>query len=319
MQQYIIRENEAGQRLDKYLKKLLNRAPSGFLYKMLRKKNIVLNGKRADGSEKLTVGDEVKLFFSEETLSKFSGEMEKPEDLAEKYPVIPLEILYETGDHLFLNKPAGMLSQKADQKDISANEYIIGYLLSTGAMKPEDLSTFRPSVCNRLDRNTSGILAAGKTLAGLRQLSEAFRNRQLEKYYCCLVLGEITHPTDMEGWLVKDGAKNQVFISERKADGAARIHTACQPLRQYKGFTLLEVRLFTGKPHQIRAHLASIGHPIIGDAKYGDLAVNHRFHKQCGLKAQLLHACRLKLPGGEVVKAPLPRQFLQVLDVLQEK
>lgn len=359
MREFQIQENEAGQRLDKYLKKRLCQAPSSFLYKMLRKKNIVLNGTRAEGSEKLSVGDTVTFFLSEETMEKFSKE-EQTFDI-EGYPRIPLDILYESKDILIINKPAGMLSQKSGPKDISANEYIIGYLLESKALSPRELATFKPSVCNRLDRNTSGILAAGKTLFGLQQLSALFRQRDLEKYYICLAVGELKEPRELEGYLWKDEGRNRVIvrkskdwernevggqsgrtegISEAKGgqtrtkegiseEKGRQIRTNIRPLQHFSGFTLLEVHLITGRSHQIRAHLASIGHPVVGDAKYGDAAVNARFRKRWGLKGQLLHACRLQLPkellgkasfSEEIcIEAPLPKEFQQVLSVLQRK
>ena len=150
---------------------------------MLRKKNIVLNDKKADGTEKLQLHDNVKLYLSEETYLKFAG---TPEDIAmkEKLPHIdltnlPFQILYEDEDVLMINKPAGMLSQKAKPEDISANEYMLAYLLASEAVKKDDFKTFRPSICNRLDRNTSGILIAGKTLKGLQQMSEKLRTREV--------------------------------------------------------------------------------------------------------------------------------------------
>lgn len=313
MREYAIGENEAGQRLDKYLKKLLGQAPSGFLYKMLRKKNIVLNGKRAEGSEKVSAGDKVTLFLSEETIAKFSDAEEKTARLEQKYPVIHLDILYEDKDSLFLNKPVGMLSQKARPDDISANEYLIGYLLSTGSLKPGDLATFKPSVCNRLDRNASGILAAGKTLAGLQKLSEDFRSQSLEKYYTTLAVGEMRKPADVTGYLMKEEGSNRVTLYDKERAGAEKIHTAFRPLRQSSGFTLLEVRLFTGKTHQIRAQLSAMGHPVVGDAKYGDSATNRQFIQSHGLKSMLLHASRLVLPDQRTIEAPLPAQFARIL------
>ena len=215
MKTFIIKENEAGQRFDKYLKKLLKEAPSSFVYKMLRKKNIVLNGKKADGSEKLNARDEVKLFLADETYDKFAGA-----EVKESFPTTALDIVYEDEDILIINKPAGMLSQKAQPSDISANEYIIGYLLQSRALKETDLRTFRPSVCNRLDRNTSGLLTAGKTLKGLQDLSETLKKRTVKKYYLCLVAGCITAPQHLKGYLVKDERQNRVFISKEKTADA---------------------------------------------------------------------------------------------------
>lgn len=180
MQKITVSANEAGQRLDKLLGKYLSNAPMSFVYKMLRKKNIKLNGKKAQGNEKLTKGDQVEVFLSDDTWQKFAGapgaEKQLPADLARAMESsIRLSVIYEDPDILILNKPSGMLSQKAAPSDLSLNEYMIAYLLKKGDLKLAELATFRPSVCNRLDRNTSGLVTAGKSLAGLQQLSEILR------------------------------------------------------------------------------------------------------------------------------------------------
>ena len=159
MQEIKITEQEAGQRFDKLLGKYLNKAPKSFLYKMLRKKNITLNGKKASGNEKLAKGDCVKLFLSDETIQKFS-------ETFSGYTNVSLDILYEDEDIILINKPVGMLSQKAARSDESLVEHLISYLIQSHALTEEDLRTFRPSICNRLDRNTSGIVAAGGRLSG---------------------------------------------------------------------------------------------------------------------------------------------------------
>ena len=195
MQELHIGENDAGQRFDKYLKKLLAEAPGSFVYKMLRKKNITLNSKKADGTEKLSCGDEVKLFLSDETYEKFRAKSKTvmPEAFSGSEKTLrQLKVLYEDADILIINKPSGMLSQKARPEDVSANEYILSYLLREGALTEEEMRTFRPSVCNRLDRNTSGLIVAGKSLAGLQQMGELFKKRTLKKYYLCIVKGRIT-------------------------------------------------------------------------------------------------------------------------------
>ena len=179
MKEFIINENEAGQRFDKYLAKLLREAPKSFFYKMMRKKNITLNGKKATGNEKLFSGDHVKLFLSDETFEKFSGNDSAPR------AHYALDIIYEDENILLINKPAGMLSQPADDGTPSLVEYLTGYLLKNGSLTENDLRTFRPSVCNRLDRNTSGLIAAGKSLSGLQELSGMFKSRELHKYYLC--------------------------------------------------------------------------------------------------------------------------------------
>lgn len=313
MKEIVINENEAGQRLDKFLGKLLKEAPASFYYKMLRKKNIVLNGKKATGNEKLTVGDSVKLFLSDETFEKFAGKRQT-NDLAASVPNIALEIVYEDHDVLAINKPAGMLSQKAKKEDISANEYILQYLLESGTITRESLHTFKPSVCNRLDRNTSGILVAGKTLNGLQQMSKAFRERSMEKYYLAIVAGHISKPRRIEGFLKKDEKNNQVTILSEPSNDAKPIITEYRPLKLVGQVTLLEVHLITGRSHQIRAHLASIGHPVIGDTKYGNPRLNREFLKNAGVTHQLLHAYRLFLADGTKIQADAPKEFERALE-----
>lgn len=313
MKEIVINENEAGQRLDKFLGKLLKEAPASFYYKMLRKKNIVLNGKKATGNEKLTAGDSIKLFLSDETFEKFAGKRQT-NDLAASVPNIALEIVYEDHDVLAINKPAGMLSQKAKKEDISANEYILQYLLESGTITRESLHTFKPSVCNRLDRNTSGILVAGKTLNGLQQMSKAFRERSMEKYYLAIVAGHISKPRRIEGFLKKDGVNNQVTILSEHSNDAKPIITEYRPLKLIGQVTLLEVHLITGRSHQIRAHLASIGHPVIGDTKYGNPRLNREFLKNAGVTHQLLHAYRLFLADGTKIQADAPKEFERALE-----
>lgn len=318
MQEFKITANEAGQRLDKFLGKLLSEAPKSFFYKMLRKKNITLNGKKATGQEKLNTGDLVKLFLSDETIKKFSGKEHTVVQTGEK-----LDILYEDPHILLLNKPVGMLSQKAKDTDVSAVEHLLGYLLITGQLTKEELKTFRPSVCNRLDRNTSGILVAGKSLLGLQEMSRFFKERSLFKYYLCLVAGEVTERTEIRGYLAKDEKKNRVQIFESERSGSTKIETEYRPLISNGKTTLLEVHLITGKTHQIRSHLAAIGHPIIGDYKYGDVTINDRYQNRYGLKSQLLHAYRLKMPetdgglkylSGKEFTAEVPRLFKRICE-----
>lgn len=322
MRELCIGSNEAGQRLDKFLGKYLDKAPKGFLYKMLRKKNITLNGKKASGNEMLSYGDTVKLFLSDDTISKFSQSRTTDSYLpVHRDSGTELDILYEDRHTIFINKPAGMLSQKAAPGDVSLVEHLIAYLLESGQVREEELRTFRPSVCNRLDRNTSGIVAAGKTLPALRELSEMFRERSLRKYYLCLVKGAVREGCRIKGYLTKDRKKNTVSIQKEKAKDSSMIETEYRPISFGDGVTLLEVRLITGKTHQIRAHLASEGHPVIGDYKYGDRAFNERLKSQYGLSSQMLHSCRLCVPecdgalsgiSGREITAPLPSLFRKI-------
>lgn len=317
MREIIIRENEAGQRLDKFLAKLLKEAPMSFFYKMLRKKNIVLNGKKASGSEKLVLGDSVKLFLSDETFEKFAGTVSLPSD--EDIPAIELDIIYEDEDILMMNKPAGMLSQKAEKQDVSANEYVLQYLLERGTITKESLRTFRPSVCNRLDRNTSGILIVGKTLRGSQNMGAALKERSIQKYYLCLVAGRIEKQQRIEGYLKKDSQRNQVIITDRPQKDGKKIVTEYRPIEQIGDYTLLEVHLITGRSHQIRAHLASIHHPIIGDTKYGSKKQNRIFSEQAGITHQLLHAYRLVLEDGREITAKPTEEFERALRYLRER
>lgn len=312
MKEITIRKNESGQRLDKYLRKLLPNASAGFLYKMLRKKNITLNNKKVQGKEELAEGDILRIFFSDETFAQFSRDtaaLEKEVEELRKLPMKGLKVIYEDEDILALNKPYNMLSQKAAPTDVSANELMLGYLIREGVLNSEAMKTFRPSVCNRLDRNTTGILLAGKSLKGLQELSAALKTRDARKYYRAIVSGAVTEPAYLKGWLVKDERLNQVRITEEEEPDAQRIETSYEPLKVMGDVTLLEIHLITGRSHQIRAHLASTGHPIIGDVKYGRPEVNEYYRKKHHIHHQLLHAYRVTLPGKQDITAPEPREF----------
>ena len=362
MQSVTITKNQAGQRLDKFLKKYLPEAENSFLYKMLRKKNITLNGKKAEGKEMLDQEDVVCFFFSEETFAKFRGSgvgaesqsgphfnsgrsegvsveksnfgkgkmtkmvNENAEYQKAYHTLRGITVLYQDEDVLIVHKPVGVLTQKAKPSDLSLNEWLIGYLLEKGDITEEELQTFHPSVCNRLDRNTSGIVLCGKTLPGSQMLSRVIRERVVRKFYHTICLGKVSQDATIEGYLLKDESANKVRISKQKTehtakDGESYIKTAYHPLQCSEKYTLLEVELITGKTHQIRAHLASIGHPIIGDYKYGNTKVNNALKQQFGLEAQLLHARRIEFPEdalvpeqmrGLVIKSPYPDQFERI-------
>lgn len=317
MQEINITKNEAGQRFDKFLFKYFKEAPSSFIYKMLRKKNIVLNGKKSDGKDKLKEDDTIKVFMADETIAKFRGN-----ELLEIAQPIDLEIIHEDENVVFINKPSGMLSQKATDSDVSINEYLISYLINSGVLSEEDLKTFKPSICNRLDRNTSGLIVAGKSLAGLQEMSRMFKERTMDKYYLALVKGNVKDSMTIKGYLSKDADRNKVFINEKETEGQY-IETKYEPLKYKEDITLLKVKLITGKPHQIRAHLASIGHPIIGDYKYGNRNINNQYKKDYGIENQMLHSWQLVF--GEVngvcdnlsektFTAPLPKEFEKIMN-----
>lgn len=320
MKEINISDNESGKRLDAFLKGYMPQASSGFIYKMLRKKNIILNGKKADGKEKLSKGDSIKIFFADETLDKFRGSsVEKAQSYENKNAlktVGNLEIIYEDDNVLFVNKPAGLLSQKATDKDVSLNDWLIEYLLSKGSVTLESLETYKPSICNRLDRNTSGLVICAKSLNGARVMNQMLKDRTVDKYYRTIVKGKLSDPVTLKGYLSKDEKANKVEIlkEDPKNDDYSYIETRYEPLsyNSEQDLTYLEVKLVTGKPHQIRAHLSSIKHPIIGDVKYGG-------SKAYGMNYQLLHSYRLKFPkdmpqglealSGKEFAASLPEIF----------
>lgn len=326
MQSVTIGANQAGQRFDKFLHKYLPNAGTSFLYKMLRKKNITLNGKKAEGKEILVSGDEITFFFSEETFAKFSGSSETNEYMAAYEKLQGISVLYEDEHVIILNKPVGILSQKAVAQDVSLNEWLIGYLLENKRITTVELQSFHPSVCNRLDRNTSGIVLCGKTLAGSQALSRVIKARTIRKFYRTICVGEIKKDETINGYLYKDNKTNTVTVCDRIPDRANRqdysaIQTAYHPIVRNNGLTLLEVELITGKTHQIRSHLSHISHPIIGDSKYGNKKYNRHFRESDGLENQLLHAYRVVFPGEEGVLsalscreiiAPYPKLFQQL-------
>lgn len=305
MQEILIRQNEAGQRLDKFLTKYFRMAPKNFLYKMMRKKNITLNKKKCEGSEKLVFGDKIQFFLSEETIKKFSCSENASVHYSADTKYRKPEIIYEDANILILNKPSGILSQKAKDSDISLVEEIIQYLLESRQMQPEELNTFHPSVCNRLDRNTSGLIVAGKSLAGLQIMSKVLKERSLHKSYQCIVKGRVEKRQRISGFLQKDEKTNTISVCSSEKKSSLPIVTEYIPLSGNERYTLLEVLLITGRTHQIRAHLASIGHPIIGDSKYGDKLTNQEVKKKYGIHSQLLHSWKLELP-----ELPPPMQEL---------
>lgn len=338
MQSVIIGTNQAGQRLDKFLHKYLPEAGTSFLYKMLRKKNITLNGKKAEGKEILVKGDEVRFFFSDETFAKFSGRLlpesnastltsHREKEYLHAYSTIRgIQVLYEDENIILLNKPVGVLTQKASPKDSSLNEWLIGYLLVSNAITDEELRSFHPSVCNRLDRNTSGIVLCGKSLAGSQALSSIIKERSLQKFYHTICVGELHTRQHLKGYLHKDKTNNKVTVfreipKDARKEDYSPIQTAYQPLHIRPDYTLLEVELITGKTHQIRSHLAYIGHAIIGDGKYGMQKQNQYFQTKYSLHHQLLHAYRVVFPevggvltplSGREVIAPYPKLFARV-------
>lgn len=343
MQEIKIESSSEGQRLNKFLGRYLDNAPQSFLYKMLRKKNIKYNNGKADGSEILKAGDRIQIYMSDETICNFRKDGMIPQVSTSDHkfeksdPLKQIPILYENEDVLILNKPSGILSQKAVASDYSLNEQIVEYYKWKGG----SLSLFTPSVCNRLDRNTSGIILAGMSLKGTQMLSRVLKARTIDKYYLTIVCGTVTQATTIKGFLCKKKNHNQVVIFRTKEEAlangyqeAAFIETQYQPLAHGKSgkedFTLLKVKLVTGKTHQIRAHLKSVGHPIIGDGKYGLKSVNAYIKSAFGIRHQLLHAFYIHFPedidnvlAGKSFTAMPEEPFLQAIyamfDSIQSK
>jgi len=316
MKEFQVNKSDSGQRFDKYIKRMLPEMGTGFMYKMLRKKNITLNDKKATGSELIQDGDIVKCFFSDDTFDKFCGKAvadtnsdakENVSEYTNAYTSLKgIEVIYEDEHILLLDKPAGVLSQKANPTDISLNEWMIGYLLHTKALTQDSLKHFKPSVCNRLDRNTSGLVICGKTLLGSREMSRILKDRSLQKFYRTYVHGHLEGKKTLEGYHSKNSKNNQakVLFSKPMSDSSEYdvITTAYRSLETKEQYSYLEIELITGKTHQIRAHLSAIGHPIVGDRKYGDAiknnATENRTHKYYP-KYHLLHAYRIVFPKLE--------------------
>lgn len=346
MQEIKITEQEAGWRLDRFLGKYLKEAPKSFIYKMLRKKNITFNGRKAAGTERIAAGDSVKFFLAEETIAKFRGQADpkgKQDALRRKNGqgqqdsgqlALQLDVIYEDAEILVVNKPQGMLSQKSNPTDVSLLEYISAYLQMQSGGNQADRTVFRPGICNRLDRNTTGLVVAGKSVHALQWMNQLFQERSLRKYYLCIAAGTVPRKKRVDGYLQKDGNRNLVRILKQPGDGADYILTEYEPLQygslEGEEYTLLRVHLITGKSHQIRAHLSSIGHPLVGDTKYGNREINRIFAGRFGIRYQLLHAWKLYLPeqgSGDMPKqyagkhwtAPLPEQFSRVAQALGMK
>ena len=254
-------ENEDGVRVDRLIGKYLDDAPKGFIYKMIRKKNIKVNGKRAKGDQRVREGDTVEIYLSDETLERF-----KKQKITGSGTI---KIVYEDENILIADKPRGVLSQTGRSKKASINEDIIAYLLEKGEISENSLNTFRPSVVTRLDQNTSGLIMAGKNLNALRELSEMVRDRKIGKYYKCIVEGILTGEKTLEGYHICENGINKVRILDKPLPKASKVICRYKSLERLGANTLLEVELITGKKHQIRAQMAHIGHPVVGDVKYG--------------------------------------------------
>lgn len=304
MQTIQISEHEHGQRMDKFLSSYFDKAPKSFIYKMLRKKNIKLNKKKADGSDLLSSGDEIQLFLADDTISGFHTETVKKKNAARLKKMILKDagdIVYEDNNVIFFNKKSGILSQKSRPEDESLNDALLDYVMNKDIKDDKetsknDFSSFTPSICNRLDRNTSGLITFAKNYQSARVLNEMFRDRSVSKYYITVVHGSMTEGKKVSAFLKKMDNSNQVVVRNEYFDGAAEIKTEYSTVASNGEMSILKVKLITGKTHQIRAHLSYLGYPIIGDTKYGDRRVNELYKKKYSINSQILHSYELVFP-----------------------
>lgn len=286
MKSFIISRNDSGQRLDKFISKAVPALPKSLMYKYIRTKRIKINSKRGEISTKLLEGDVIDMYINDEFFA--------PAD--EHYDFLSaskkLDIVYEDKNILLLDKKVGLLSHPDETE---YNDTLITrvkrYLYEKGDYDPKDEHSFVPALVNRIDRNTGGIVIAAKNAESLRILNQKLKDRELEKYYLCVLHGTLRRKSGiLTGWLIKDENKNKVKVFEKQMPNSKEIRTKYSVISEQDGLSLVEVELLTGRTHQIRAHFSSIGHPLLGDGKYGTNALN----KALGYKKQFLYSYRLK-------------------------
>ena len=315
---YTITNTDCNQRIDKFLKRMLKDAPVSFLYKMFRQKDVKVNGKKANIDYILKEGDVVDIYLKEDLLNQFHKE-------ALLRPVkADFPILYEDDNILVIDKPKGLLVHGDEgEKRITLQNMVLNYLKDKREWDPDSLTGFIPSPAHRLDRNTSGIVIFGKNLPALQELLTLFRERtQIEKRYTLLVRGTTSERGEINYPLIKDSNKKMVKVGTIQK-GAKPALTRFHRIKSYTcGFSLVEAELLTGRTHQLRVHFAAIGHPIVGDSKYGDFKVNENFEKLYGLKNQFLHASYFKFDkidgvlsylSGKEFNSSLPEKEQKIL------
>ena len=265
MKEIIISKNDSGQRLDKFLTKYMKRLPPALMYKYIRKKRIKVNHKKCDASYILNDGDILNLYINDEFFPEYSNHLD--------FLSAPtnLKIIYEDQNIIIIDKKPGLIvhPDKNVEIDCLINR-IKHYLYIKSEYDPQGSNTFSPALANRIDRNTGGLVLAAKNAESLRVLNNKIKNREIKKYYLCKVYGSINKKSDtLVSYLSKDSEYNTVKISNKQRDGYKKIITKYTVIESYNNASLLKIDLITGKTHQIRAHLAHIGHPILGDGKYG--------------------------------------------------
>ena len=287
MKEFQIKKNDAGQRLDKFLTKAVKGLPTSLMYKYIRTKKIKVNRARTEQKYVLQEGDIVQLFIKDE----FFDSPEKDNSaLANITP--KLTIVYEDENIILCNKRPGVLVHEDDEgKDNTLIMHIKAYLYQKGEYDPENEQSFAPALCNRIDRNTGGIVIGAKNAEALRVMNEKIKNDEISKFYYCVVHGKMPKKADtLTGFLLKDSEKNQVKIFDKQVKGSKNIITKYKVVSEKNGMSLLEIDLVTGRTHQIRAHMSYIGHPLLGDGKYG---IN-KDDRARGYKYQALYAYRLR-------------------------
>lgn len=298
MREFAIGPNDAGQRADKFIFKVTQNLPPSLLYKAFRKKRVKLSGGRCRPETILSPGDVLSLYLNDEFFPALSSSVSPP-------PAVPLDILYEDENILLLHKEAGLVvhADNRNSTDTLINR-LHTYLQSTGAYAPAREQSFAPALCNRLDRYTSGIVIAAKNAPALRAMSEQIRLRNVEKRYLCVTLGALNPPQgEHHAYLKKREQGNQVEVRGESAPGFHPIATRWKTLSRRDELALLEVELLTGRTHQIRAHLAFLGHPLLGDNKYGNPAVNRRH--SCQNQLLCAHSVHFAFPSDTPVLGTL--------------
>lgn len=296
MKKIIIKENDSGQRVDKFLLKTFKNLPQSLMYKYIRKKRIKINDKRCNISTKLSNGDEISLYINDELLTPSIKQYDFLNATSK------INIVYEDDNILLLNKKPGLIVHQDDTYHFdSLIARVKHYLYDKGEYNPDKENSFVPSLVNRIDRNTGGIVIAAKNAEALRILNQKMKDRELEKKYLCVVHGILKEKSAvLKDFLEKNESQNRVYILKNKTPNSKTIITKYQVLKEKNNLSLLEVTLLTGRTHQIRAHMAYIGHPLMGDGKYGTNKIN----KNSGYKWQALYSYKLKFnftkPSGSL-------------------
>ena len=317
MKKVVISSKEANQRVDKYVKKFLNEAPLSFIYKLFRKKDVKINGHWVKENYILNEGEELTIYVTDEQFEVFN----KPKEV-EKV-TLNHQIVYEDENILIVNKPRGLLVHGDEgEKKLTLSNEVINYLYFKGEYDPRNDHGFTPGPAHRLDRNTSGLVVFGKNLISLQELEDLFKEKEeITKEYKALVVGKFDGERHISAPLLKDEKTGLVRISKQGKNA----DTIAKSLGKYGDFTLVNVQILTGRTHQIRVHLASIGYPVLGDSKYGDFKVNKEVKEKYKFENQFLTAYKLSFKNlkghlsylsGKTFEVKLPDEEEKLLSKL---